>query len=224
LAGAVGSGLSSQRAHDINLPTKGKPMSKKNSTRKARVRKDARRKLTPEQFTRDLITFWNSTDAPDWFVDALVDAISDMAAHFDLPTPFVETDPEKQIALLTPLIERAGPMFDLRGLRAARFVRYEPEIEANRAYYQQQAESLIQLLSLESEHVRPLLDVEPEGILDDEPPPHLLWKAIQDHISALFDGILRNYDDDFLRTLYVELRLYYDKQCVKAKQAEENKD
>jgi hypothetical protein len=69
-------------------------------------------------------------------------------------------------------------------------------------------------MALEHEHVRPLLDIAPEGILNDEPPPHVLWKAIQDHLSALFDGLRRNYGDDFLRTLYVELRLYYDQQAV----------
>lgn len=172
----------------------------------------------PASFARALLDFWNGrADAPEWFTDALVDAVAQMAAHFDLPDPFHEPDEKDQIEPLERLCERAGQQFSLRDLpyTLAHLPAYPSEIEANRTYYQQEADLLIQLMDLETDHVRPLLDVKPEGILNDEPSPNILWQAIQDHIDALFQGILHNYGVDFLRTFYPDLRLYYDKQMLR---------
>lgn len=81
-------------------------------------RREAHKHSTDEQgagaFARTLLDFWNGSDAPDWFNDALVDAVSEMAELFGLPNPFGETDTKKQAALLARVIERAGPTFTLR--------------------------------------------------------------------------------------------------------------
>jgi hypothetical protein len=180
-----------------------------------------------ETFARNLLAAWNQPGLPDWLNDALVEAVAETADHFDLPNPFAEPDTEAQIAPLARLVERAGPTFSLRELartRDARLPTYDPEVEARRADYRQMAESLIQLLSLDTEHVCPLLDIAPDDVCTDEPPPHILWKAIQDHLSALFENTLHNYEDDFLRTLYVELRLYLDQQRLSLKKAELEKE
>src|SRR5881275_2019658 len=72
-----------------------------------------------ETFARNLLTAWNTTPGlPDWLNDALVDAVAQTAAHFDLPNPFAEPQTEEQIAPLARLIAHAGPTFSLRELRA----------------------------------------------------------------------------------------------------------
>ena len=90
--------------------------------------------------------------------------------------------------------------------------KYHPEIEARRKDYQQLAESLIQMCELQSQRASEVLDVEAPGWLSNEPENYILWDAIQDHLHALFENIAMTFTDDFLRTLYVELRLFYDQQ------------
>ena len=92
--------------------------------------------------------------------------------------------------------------------------RYSPEVEARRGDYKQLAESLIQMCAFQSQHVIEILDVEPPGWLLDEPEFNILWFAIQDHMRALFENIARTYNADFMRTLYVELRLFYDQRML----------
>jgi hypothetical protein len=94
-------------------------------------------------------------------------------------------------------------------------VTYPPEIESRRADYKRLAESIITMQSLQSDQSYSLLDVEPPGVLTDDPRPDILWKAFEGHLWALFECVSQVYEDDFLRTIYVELRLYYDTQMLR---------
>ncbi len=95
-------------------------------------------------------------------------------------------------------------------------MKYSPEVEARRKDYQQLAEALIQMLMLHGNRSPEVLDVDPPGWLDSEPEPFILWTAIQEHVRALFENITMTYTDEFLRTLYVELRLFYDEKMLEA--------
>jgi hypothetical protein len=94
-------------------------------------------------------------------------------------------------------------------------IAYSAEIEARRADYQALAESIIQMSQLQSARASTgLLDVEPPGWVAPEPAANILHDAIEEHFRALFENLLVCYKHDFLRTLYVELRLYYDEQML----------
>ena len=93
-----------------------------------------------------------------------------------------------------------------------RLINYPPEIESRRADYRALAENFISMIALDSERQPQPLDIVPTGAFTDEVRPHILINAIHDHINGLFesysDALL--LEDDFLRFLYVELRLFYD--------------
>jgi len=93
------------------------------------------------------------------------------------------------------------------------FIRYAPEVEANRADYATVAEIMIKMIQLRAG--RPYsgtLDVFAPGWTGSEPDNHIFYDAIEEHLRALFENLLVTYGDDFLRTIYVEMRLYYDQQ------------
>ena len=87
---------------------------------------------------------------------------------------------------------------------------YHPQIEARRVLFQQEAEALIVLLNLQHSTVPEALDIESPDLLGDEHAANILYDAIRDHLRALFEDIIMYYDDEWLRTLYVELRLFYE--------------
>lgn len=98
-------------------------MSRRDNTASKKGRTTANRTRIPtgaagaksaETFARNLLTFWNNNDTPDWLNDALVDAVVDTSELFNLPNPFAEPEIEQQIPLLKRVLERAGPLFTLR--------------------------------------------------------------------------------------------------------------
>lgn len=92
---------------------------------------------------------------------------------------------------------------------------YAPEIEKRRAEYLSLAESIINMRRLASNTTPSgLLDVYPPGWLAPEPDAYIFHNSIEDHLRALFENLLSVYEDDFLRGLYVEMRLYYDQQML----------
>ncbi len=94
-------------------------------------------------------------------------------------------------------------------------IRYAPEVEARRADYQALAECFISMIPLETERHLNTLDVVPAGWNMDEAEPHILISAFNEHIQAVLDSITDaalNFDSDFLRFIYPELRLYYDQK------------
>ena len=109
-------------------------------------------------------------------------------------------------------------MKEKKNTQTRRLPDYAPEVEERRTDYRALAESLVLAESLiHSREASGRLDVIPPEWTDDEPNPHILHDAIREHMRALFDLLLDCHDDDFLRTLYVELRLYYDQQMLKFK-------
>lgn len=99
----------------------------------------------------------------------------------------------------------------------ASLIKLAPEVEAHRKDYQALAESFIQMGRLEYARSPELLDVRPPDVMSDEPEPHIMLNAINAHLRALFDLVLDTYTDEFWRTLYVELRLFYDQQAFEMK-------
>ena len=101
-----------------------------------------------------------------------------------------------------------------KGVRQ-RLIRYAPEVEARRADYETLAECFINMIPLETERHPNTLDVVPAGWNMDEAEPHILINAFNEHIQAVLDSITDaalNFNADFLRFIYPELRLYYDQQ------------
>jgi hypothetical protein len=91
-------------------------------------------------------------------------------------------------------------------------ITYAPEVESRRDLYKGIAEALVTLTRAQSRTAPEALDVESPGWTSDEPDSHILWNGIEDHLRALFENLIVTYDDDFLRVLYVELRLYFDQK------------
>jgi hypothetical protein len=94
---------------------------------------------------------------------------------------------------------------------------FSPEVEKRRADYQALAEAIIKMDALQSQRQPETLDVEAPGWMKEEPDNHILWESIQDHLKALFENLLTVRGDDFWRTIYIELRLYYDEQMLATK-------
>lgn len=88
---------------------------------------------------------------------------------------------------------------------------YPPEVEANREAYARVGAHLRDLLNLDSTSVGDVLDITPPGVMMDEHDAHIIYRAVRGHVESLFEDLHNNHDDDFWTTLYVELRLYYDK-------------
>jgi len=104
-----------------------------------------------------------------------------------------------------------------RAEETPRLINYPPEVESHRRYYEQVAEGLILLDKVRRGSPLTLADIDPPGWTDDEPEGYILFQAEQDHLRALFEGLLVTYDDQFMRKLYVELRLFYDAAMLDCK-------
>lgn len=70
---------------------------------------------------------------------------------------------------------------------------------------------------LQHNRIADRLDIVSPEWSDGEPEGYILFNAIQAHLSALFDNLLVAREDDFFRTLYIELRLYFDQQMFETK-------
>jgi hypothetical protein len=106
-------------------------------------------------------------------------------------------------------------------MKAKALLTHPPEIEQRRTEYKSLAESLINMARLQSETTPSgLLDIRPPGWVEPEPEDYIFFHSIEDHLRALFENLLAVYDDDFMRGLYVELRLYYDERMLEFKAGE----
>jgi hypothetical protein len=99
----------------------------------------------------------------------------------------------------------------------APLISYSPEVEAHRAAYEKVAEALIRLHTEYRTSPLQLVDVTSPGWVEPEPDDYILWNGIEHHLRALFENLLACYDDEFMRKLYVELRLFYDEKMLNFK-------
>lgn len=90
---------------------------------------------------------------------------------------------------------------------APHFLTYSPEIEAKRADYKSLAASLLTMIDLDMEHVKPLLDVKSEYTEGED---HVLMGAIDRHLYLAFMNV-DWFKSEAIR-LYVEMRLLADEQ------------
>jgi hypothetical protein len=153
--------------------------------------------------------FFNIDDMPRFIRDACADAIARACAQLNLPNPDETMDDLVAFQQMIDLFKATGDEFTLA---PPRFIQYPPEIEARRADYETLAENLISMIGLSINRVSGTLDVAPPDVMHDEPSGSILIDAIHAHTTALFENINQGltFEESFLRTLYIELRLYYD--------------
>jgi hypothetical protein len=146
------------------------------------------------------------------FINAAInDALWRAAVALNMPDPTTPAGDEvDDFKHLVDLLNKAGDDFVLP---PQPLIQYPPEIETRRADYKTLAEAFLTMLPLSTQRVPPgTLDLVPPGVLTPEHEPDILIGAIRDHIDGLLQSISFGlmYEPDFLRVIYVELRLYLD--------------